>query len=155
VPASYSWVPLFGPVHPGWEGHPPAAWVFPDTANTSSTEDFYFANDWMPIKSSEFILVWQPSSEALFARLVEMPMAIADGYGTWSTVCSIQGLADANGWGPRSFRFNLTEWLRQQRLNKINKYVGLQVWGDGLALMRLWKSRILIEYDNPSPAPAA
>lgn len=144
-----SWCPIFGPVHPGLEAHP-GAWQFPDTANTSSTEDFIFADGWKPVRRAEFIIIWQPSNESQWARIIEMPMAIADGYGTWTEVCKIQGLRDANGWGPRSFRFDATAWLRQQRLNRINKYIGFQVCGDGAAIMLIWKVRLLIEYEDES-----
>lgn len=140
---TFSVIPVFEGAHPGWTGYPGGEWQFPDTANTSSTEDFLFAYGFAPMEAVEWILIWQPSSENQFARLVQMPMAIEDGYGTWHEVASIRAAADQYGWGARSHRADLTTAMNDLRLDRKNRYFGLQIWGDGRP-MTIWKSRIRI-----------
>lgn len=137
-------IPVFEGAHPGWTGRPPAEWQFPDTANTSSTEDLWFSKGMRPITEAQWIVVWEPRNTAQYCRFCAMPMNPADGYGTWSEICSIQGAADQYGWGPRSFRFNCTPYFQQARLNAKDLYIGFQLWGDGSTPLTVWKSRLLL-----------
>jgi hypothetical protein len=138
-------IPVFEGAHPGWTGRPPAEWQFPDTANTSSTEDLWFSMGFAKVREAQWIVVWNPTNDKHFCRFVAMPMG--EGYGTWSEITQIQGAEDKYGWGPRSYRFNCTQYFQDAQANKKDTYIGFQVMGDGVAPMTVWKSRLLMVWE--------
>jgi hypothetical protein len=137
------YLPVFEGAHPGWIGRPPNEWQFPDTANTSSTEDLWLSKGIRPIGEAQWVIDWEPKNTSHFGRFIYMPMSEKEGYGTWTEICQIQGAEDKYGWGPRSFRFNCTEFFQQARLTQHDLYIGFQVKGDGITPMTVWKSRLL------------
>lgn len=150
---SFSPIPLFEGSHPGWTGRPPAEGTagyggFPDTANTSSTENLFWGFGADPVRYAEFIVVWQPQTAAHKVKLVYMPTNVEDGYGTWHEICHIDGAPDANGWGPRSFRFDCTRVMQAAQAARKDWYVGVQVYGDGVAPVTLWKSRLYLVWER-------
>lgn len=153
MPASSNIIPLFGPCHPGWEGHPGPDWVFPDTANTSNTENLYFGT-WLydEIAYSPAIVVWQPTDPSQWVKLIWMPTG-GPGYGTWHDIAMLQGergdgVSLPEGWGPRSWRPDLTAFLQERRAAREDIYLGINVKGNSNAIMMLWKSNIHIVHDR-------
>jgi hypothetical protein len=51
---------LFGPQHPGYTFTPSSGCVWPDTANTSWTENLNFGVPTPEIAGATFLVVWQP-----------------------------------------------------------------------------------------------
>lgn len=135
---------LMGPQHPGFNAAQPAQWQHPDTANSSSIKYFGFRDGTPNLAWAAWYLIWRPNQNGTSkARLIAMDTG-GPGYGQWETIAVIDGPANS-GPTPAGTTALGDAWYRFA-LRRVDKYIGFQVIGDGVARSDLWESRLMIEY---------
>lgn len=142
---------LMGTQHPGYYGQQGPSWQMPDTANSSCIRPFYFHGGMPDVWWAAWMLIWQPGQNGTSrSRLIAMDTG-GPGYGQWETIAEFTGPANQ---GPIISGIDITGKLNEFVDRGVSKYIGFQMWDDGVNGYRLWESRVEVNWLLPSAAPA-
>jgi hypothetical protein len=142
---------LFGPQHPGYYGRQGPSWQHPETANSSSIKPFYFHGVWPPPWWCTWTVIWQPAANGTSkTRLVAMDVD-GPGYGHWQTLVQFDGPPNM---GPIVSAVDMTAVFANLIGNRVSKYIGMQMWDDGLVPYTLWEGRLETDLIIPDATAA-